>query len=78
LRRELRLGALIRFGRVASLDDLHKRRGVGAGLKALLDFLSGATGQGAVLLETRDWDDLPERVMVASYSASRSLRTAAI
>jgi hypothetical protein len=35
-------------------------------------------GQGAVLLETRDWDDLPERVMVASYSASRSLRTAAI
>src|SRR4051812_35522022 len=37
-----------------------------------------AVGQGAVLLETRDWDDLPERVMVASYSASRSLRTAAI
>ena len=35
-------------------------------------------GQGAVLLETRDWDGLSERVMVASYSASRSLRTAAI
>ena len=35
-------------------------------------------GQGVDVLEKRGWDDLPERVMVASYSASRSLRTAAI
>ena len=35
-------------------------------------------GQGAALLETREWGVLSERVMVASYSASRSLRTAAI
>ena len=35
-------------------------------------------GQGAYLLETRVWDGLSERVMVASYSASRSFRTAAI
>jgi DNA-binding transcriptional LysR family regulator len=35
-------------------------------------------GQGVSVLEKRGWDDLRERVMVASYSASRSLRTAAI
>ena len=35
-------------------------------------------GQGADLLERRVWDGLSERVIVASYSASRSLRTAAI
>ena len=33
-------------------------------------------GQGADLLETRVWDALSDRV--ASYSASRSFRTAAI
>ena len=37
---------------------------------------SGAKGQGADLLETRVWDALSDRV--ASYSASRSFRTAAI
>jgi hypothetical protein len=36
------------------------------------------SGQGVAVLEKRGWDDLRERVMVASYSASRSLRTAAI
>jgi hypothetical protein len=35
-------------------------------------------GQGADLLETRAWGGLSERVIVASYSASRSFRTAAI
>ncbi len=35
-----------------------------------------AMGQGADLLETRVWDALSDRV--ASYSASRSFRTAAI
>src|SRR3954467_11601601 len=35
-------------------------------------------GQGVAVLEKRGWDDLRERRMVASYSASRSLRTAAI
>src|SRR3954471_21351950 len=35
-------------------------------------------GQGADLLEKLGWDGWPERVMVASYSAPRSLRTAAI
>jgi hypothetical protein len=35
-------------------------------------------GQGADLLETRVWDGLSDRVMMASYSASRSFRTAAI
>ena len=35
-----------------------------------------AQGQGADLLETRVWDALSDRV--ASYSASRSFRTAAI
>jgi hypothetical protein len=34
------------------------------------------SGQGADLLETRVWDALSDRV--ASYSASRSFRTAAI
>ena len=32
----------------------------------------------ADLLETRVWDGLSDRVIVASYSASRSFRTAAI
>ncbi len=36
----------------------------------------GTNGQGADLLETRVWDTLSDRV--ASYSASRSFRTAAI
>lgn len=36
----------------------------------------GRVGQGADLLETRVWDALSDRV--ASYSASRSFRTAAI
>jgi transposase, IS5 family len=36
----------------------------------------GEDGQGADLLETRVWDALSDRV--ASYSASRSFRTAAI
>src|SRR5215218_1875829 len=35
-------------------------------------------GQGVDVLEKRGWDDLPERVIVVSYSVSRSLRTAAI
>src|SRR5215203_4225132 len=35
-------------------------------------------GQGVDVLENRGWDDLRDRVMVVSYSASRSLRTAAI
>ena len=35
-------------------------------------------GQGADLLETRVWEGLSDRVIVASYSASRSFRTAAI
>src|SRR4051812_29062048 len=35
-------------------------------------------GQGADLLETRVWDVLSDRAIMASYSASRSLRTAAI
>jgi hypothetical protein len=35
-------------------------------------------GQGADLLEKRGWDDRPGGVSFASYSASRSLRTAAI
>ena len=35
-------------------------------------------GQGADLLETRVWDGLSGRVIAASYSASRSFRTAAI
>jgi hypothetical protein len=34
--------------------------------------------QGADLLEKRGWDDRPGGVSFASYSASRSLRTAAI
>ena len=34
-------------------------------------------GQGVILLEMRGWDGLSERVMVASYSASSSFRTAA-
>src|SRR3954447_6564047 len=38
----------------------------------------GWHGQGVDVLEKRGWDDLCERVMVASYSASRSLRIAAI
>ena len=37
---------------------------------------AGFLGQGADLLETRVWDALSDRV--ASYSASRSFRTAAI
>src|SRR5215218_1950012 len=35
-------------------------------------------GQGVDVLEKRGWGDLPERVIVVSYSVSRSLRTAAI
>jgi len=35
-------------------------------------------GQGTDLLETRVWDALSDRVIMASYSASRSFRTAAI
>src|SRR4051794_5478948 len=38
--------------------------------------LQTTPGQGADLLETRVWDALSDRV--ASYSASRSFRTAAI
>jgi hypothetical protein len=37
-----------------------------------------SVGQGADLLEKRGWEGLSERVMAASYSASRSFRTAAI
>ena len=40
------------------------------------DRMLGQSGQGADLLETRFWDALSDRV--ASYSASRSFRTAAI
>ena len=35
-------------------------------------------GQGTDLLETRVWDALSDRVIMASYSVSRSFRTAAI
>src|SRR3954454_15684674 len=35
-------------------------------------------GQGWGVLEKRDWDRLSERVIEASYSVSRSFRTAAI
>ena len=46
---------------------------------AVQDWISKTgAGQGADLLEPRVWDGLSERVIVASYSASRSLRTAAI
>ena len=37
-----------------------------------------SAGQGADLLEKRGWDDRPDEVGFASYSASSSLRTAAI
>ena len=40
--------------------------------------VSSTEGQGADLLETRVWEGLSDRVIVASYSASRSFRTAAI
>ena len=38
----------------------------------------GGNGQGVDVLGKRGWDDLRDRVIVVSYSASRSLRTAAI
>ena len=60
--------------------------GIGSGFEATLQFRvhdghderTGHfnVGQGADLLETRVWDALSDRV--ASYSASRSFRTAAI
>ena len=45
--------------------------------KALREEYLGLSGQGADLLENRSWDGLSDRVMLASYSASRSCRTAA-
>ena len=44
----------------------------------LFDLLRARAGQGMILLEKCGWDGLSERVMAASYSASRSFRTAAI
>jgi hypothetical protein len=53
--------------------------GIGADTVTVAGFGIGvAGGQGVDVLENRGWDDLPERVIVVSYSASRSLRTAAI
>jgi hypothetical protein len=43
------------------------------------DIMRGRSlGQGADLLEKRWWDDRPDGVSFVSYSASSSLRTAAI
>ena len=56
------------------LEELESR----AGKTKNVTLGGGSTGQGAVLLETWDWDGLSERVMEDSYSASRSLRTAVI
>ena len=57
------------------ISDLTRGKIERFSLDTLVEMLARA---GVDVLEKRGWDDLLERVMVASYSVSRSLRTAAI